>query len=201
MIDLEASLDLKEEIISKEEFAEREEEALQCTLNTEKLFYSDQIYLTEMEMLCIRKKIRGVEDTEKIKYIDFLLHFFETYEKKCKLSDCISMYEFVMIYVVNELGNMGKYQFAIDLDKKVLKEDLLCRRTWLISNILYDIMWNKVKQGIESRKSLEKIKMTEELEQCILLSHFYKQHFTTFSRLTTPIYKLLKGLFNGDIIF
>lgn len=28
-----------------------------------------------------------------------------------------------------------------------------------------------------------------------------KQHFTTFSRLTTPIYKLLKGLFNGDIIF
>ncbi len=27
------------------------------------------------------------------------------------------------------------------------------------------------------------------------------QHFTTFSRLTTPIYKLLKGLFNGDIIF
>lgn len=177
MIDLEASLDLKEEIISKEEFAEREEEALQCTLNTEKLFYSDQIYLTEMEMLCIRKKIRGVEDTEKIKYIDFLLHFFETYEKKCKLSDCISMYEFVMIYVVNELGNMGKYQFAIDLDKKVLKEDLLCRRTWLISNILYDIMWNKVKQGIESRKSLEKIKMTEELEQCILLSHFYKQRF------------------------
>ncbi len=33
------------------------------------------------------------------------------------------------------------------------------------------------------------------------LRYFIKQHFTTFSRLTTPIYKLLKGLFNGDIIF
>lgn len=39
-------------------------------------------------------------------------------------------------------------------------------------------------------------------DQCVLNSILLNaQHFTTFSRLTTPIYKLLKGLFNGDIIF
>ena len=177
LIELEASLDWKEGKISKEEFVAREDKALQCTLAAKDFFHVDEIYLTEMEMMCIRKKMHGIEDFEKRKYINFLLHYFEECGKRCKLSDCVSMYEFMMIYVVNELGNMGEYKTAIYLDKKVLQEDLKSKRVWVIGNILYEYLWNEKEQSIKAGQNVNKEKMTEQLKQCILLSHFCKQTF------------------------
>ncbi len=177
LIELEASLDWKEGKISKEEFVAREDKALQCTLAAKDFFHVDEIYLTEMEMMCIRKKMHGIEDFEKRKYINFLLHYFEECGKRCKLSDCVSMYEFMMIYVANELGNMGEYKTAIYLDKKVLQEDLKSKRVWVIGNILYEYLWNEKEQSIKAGQNVNKEKMTEQLKQCILLSHFCKQTF------------------------
>lgn len=175
MIDLEASLDWREGKISKEEFSAREEKALSYTLNLEKLVYTKEMYLTEMEVSCIRNKLHGLEDIEKIQHIDFLLHFFKLYENQSVLSDCIAMYEYVIIYIVNELGNMGKHQDAIKLNKKVLVEDLACNRIWLISNTLYEIAWNEMKQGSKMKQEMDKEKMAECLNQCIILSHFCRQ--------------------------
>lgn len=177
MIDLEASLDWMENRITKEEFAAREEEALQCTLNTKKLVYAEEIYLTEMEMLCIRKKIRVAGEQEKKKCIDFLLHYFELYEKACIMPDCISMYEHVMPFVASEFGNMGMYQTAINLDKKVVEASLACKRVWAMSNTLYDILWNETKQKTEAEQSVGKEKMAERLKQSVLFSHFCRQVF------------------------
>lgn len=127
-IDIEASLDWMEGKINKEEFALREEKALRCTLNIDDLPDINEIFLTEMEMSCIRKRMRGLEKTEKGEYIKLLLRFFEQYERKKELSDCISMYEFVMVSMANELGNMDKHQSAINIDKKIIKESLKCKR-------------------------------------------------------------------------
>lgn len=82
-----------------------------------------------------------------------------------------------MIYVVNELGNMGEYKTAIYLDKKVLQEDLKSKRVWVIGNILYEYLWNEKEQSIKAGQNVNKEKMTEQLKQCILLSHFCKQTF------------------------
>lgn len=177
IIELEASLDWIENKISKEELAAREEKALQCTLNIPKLFKTDEIYLTEMEMLCIRKKIRGLDGLEKRMYIEFLLHFFELYEKNCELSDCVSMYEFTMLYVVSELGNIGEYQSAINLGEKVVREDLRCKRVCIIGIMLYENFWNEKEQTMNAGKFMNKEKMTERLQQCISFSHFCKQTF------------------------
>lgn len=177
LIELEASVDWIENRITKEELALKEEKALLCTLNTQTLFLADEIYLTEMEMLCIRKRIRGLNGLEKRKNVDFLLHFFEMYEKRSELSDCVSMYEFTMMYVARELGNMGDYQTAINLDKRILQEDLKHRRIWIISNVIYDHLWNEKEQSIQDGEFVSKEKMTEGLKQCILLSHFCKQSF------------------------
>lgn len=164
-MEAEASLDWLTGKITKEEFAAREEEALRCTLNVEDLYQMDEVYLTEMEMLCICKRIRALSDMEKRRCIDFLYHFFERYEKKNTLSDCIVIYDFLLIYVICELGNLNEHQLSADLAKKVLREDLKCRRIWGMERYLYEMSWN------------ENTKMTENLRQCIIISHFCKQSF------------------------
>lgn len=176
-MELEASLDWMEGKITKEEFAAKEEGALQCTLNIERLFHADEVYLTEMEMSCIRKRMQVVEEDEKRKYIDILSHFFEGYEKRYLLSDCVVMYEYVMVCVAGELGNVGEYQSATELDKKILRELLGCKRVWVVSNILYDILWNEMEQKRKNGQLFDKEKMTKWLRQCILLSHFCRQSY------------------------
>ncbi len=165
IMEAEASLDWLAGAITKEEFAAREEEALRCTLKVDDLYQMDEVYLTEMEMLCICKRIQILSDAEKRKCIDFIVRIFERYEINNALSDCISIYDFLIIYVICELGNLKEYQKSTDLGKKVLKEDLKCRRIWGIDGYLYEISWNK------------NIKMTECLWQCSVFSHFCKQSY------------------------
>lgn len=175
LTELQASLDWMEGKISKEEFAAREEQALNCTLNTDNIFGANEMYLTEMEILCIRKKIQGLEGDEKKKLIGGLMRFFETYEKACALSSCISMYEFVMVYLASELGNIGDYQISTELNKKILKESLACKRICDLDSICYNIMWNENEQKLQEGQFMDKEKMTKCLKQCILLSHFCKR--------------------------
>lgn len=177
VIELKTSLDWREGKISKEEFVTKEKEALQCTLNLKELCSVDEMYLTELEILCIRKIMQGLVGAEKKKYIDFLLHFFELYEKKHILSDCIVMYEYILMFVASELGSIGHNESAIELDKKVLREDLICKRVWVISITLYDILWNDIQEKIVTGQLMDKEKMTENLRQCLLLSQFCKQPF------------------------
>ncbi len=183
IMEAEASFDLIEGKITEEEFAVREERALECTLDmkrildTRKLFELDQVYLTEKEMTCICQRIQVLDHAEKRKQIDFLLRFFERFEKEHRISDYIAMYEFVMVFVTSELGNMGEYQFATELDKKALKELLRCRRLYEIHSLCYDILWNDKEQGAILGKQVEKEKMTNGLKQCIILSHFCKWSF------------------------
>ena len=70
---------------------------------------------------------------------------------------------------------MGKHQDAANLDRKVLREDLTHKRMWLISNALYEIGWNEMEQENQIKRRSNKEKMTEILNQCAILSHFYGQ--------------------------
>lgn len=178
VMEAEASLDLMEGKITEEEFVLREERALRCTLDTKKLYELDEVFLTEIELACIRQKIQGLDHAEKRKQIDFLLHFFEKFEGENRISDYIAMYEYVMVCVTSELGNMGEYQLATELDKKALREVMKCRRLYEIHSLIYDILWNEKEQELADRKQSEKEKMTDGLKQCIILSHFCKWSFS-----------------------
>lgn len=165
IMEAEASLDWMTGRITKEEFARREEEALWCTLRVEGLYDMDEVYLTEMEMLCIRKRIQVLPEEEKRKCIDFLTYIYERYERKNALSECIAMYEFTTLSVICELGNLKEYQRSTNLAQKAVKEALKCKRIWGIEGYLYEILWNENK------------KMTETLKQCVMLNHFCKRTF------------------------
>ncbi len=177
VMECEASLDWMEGMITKEEFAAKEEEALRYTLKADSFYDAEEVYLTETEMSCICKKMQLVDTIEKRESIAFLLHFFEKFEKENLLSEYIAMYEFVMANVTNELSSMGEYQLAIALDKKVLGEVLRCRRLCIINEFLYDILWSDMQQKLTARQQVEKEKMTNDLRQCIIISHFCKRTF------------------------
>ena len=171
----EASLDLMESRITGSEFVERGDEALRCTLKAEKIYDVDEVYLTETEMSCICNKAKEADETEKRELIDFMLGFFEKFKNKDLLSEYISMYEFVMVSVTNELSSLGEYQLAAALDKKGLREVLRCRRIWVINEFLYDLWWMDMQQKSVTRQ--EKEKMTNDLIQCVIISHFCKRRY------------------------
>ena len=106
-----------------------------------------------------------------------MLHFFEKFESEHLLSNYIVMYEFVMMSVTSQLGNMGEYQLATELDKKVLKEVLKCRRLGVVDEFVYDMLWNAKEQKAHNGQQIEKEKMTDELRSCLIFSHFCKQVF------------------------
>lgn len=170
-MEAEASLDWLDGKISREEFLAREEDALGCTLKVKDLFQMDEVYLTEMELTCIRNIQQVLKSGEKRKSIDFVLRFFDMFEEKDALTEGITMYEFAINNAICEFGNLKEYQMAIKLAQKVLCEDLHCRRIWGIDAYLYEIAWN------ESEQTRKKEKMTGTLKQCLLLSHFCKRKF------------------------
>ncbi|EOS33888.1 hypothetical protein C804_01897 [Lachnospiraceae bacterium A4] len=82
VMEYEAALDLIEGKITGSEFIEREDEALRCTLKSEKFYDAEEVYLTETEMSCICNEAKEADETEKRKLIDFMLGFFEKFENK-----------------------------------------------------------------------------------------------------------------------
>ena len=193
VMEYEAALDLIEGKITGSEFIEREDEALRCTLKSEKFYDAEEVYLTETEMSCICNEAKEADETEKRKLIDFMLGFFEKFENKDLLSEYISMYEFIMACVTNELSSLGEYQFAEVLDKKGLREVLRCKRLWVINEFLYDLWWMDRQQKSVSGRQIQKEKMTNDLIQCIIISHFcnrkyYEQFYkdTIHQLLRTP---------------
>lgn len=176
-MEAEAALDWAEGKITTEQFQIREEEALAYTLKVKNLYEMKEVYLTEMELACIRKIQQVMKGEEKKKSIDFVLRFFDMCEEKNALEDSISMYEFAIICVICELGNLEEYQLSTQLAKKVLRVDLRCRRIWGIEGYLYEIMWNEREQHIKMGQTEEKEKMTETLKQCLILSHFCRRTY------------------------
>lgn len=154
VMEYEAAFDLMEGKITGSEFVEREDEALRCTLKAEKFYDMEEAYLTETEMSCICNEA-----------------------KEAVLSEYISMYEFVMVSVTNELSSLGEYQFAAALDKKGLREVLRCRRLWMINEFLYDLWWIDRQQKLAAGQQIQKEKMTNDLTQCIIISHFCKRKY------------------------
>lgn len=177
IIETEALLDYYEKKISMRKFVDCETEILRQTLKENDFRKMGKIYLTEMEITCIRNRWRGLKNEEKKKGIQFLLNIYEEYSSKNGIANAISMYEFVTEGAVSELGNMGEHELAILIDNKSIKESLKCRRLIHIDYKLYDIFWNTQeilkKKGI--KMNLEK--MADELMNCISISHYTKRYF------------------------
>lgn len=177
IMEKEAVLDFNEGKISKEEFLRREKEALECTLHVKDLLSKKKVYLTEREVICIRNGWKGMELNMKRQYIHFLLDLYFNIAQDNDLTDVISGYEFVIQGAADELGNMGEHEWAIEIDRKSMKDSLFCRRMWGIDYKLYDILWNKNQILKEQGQNIDEKEMTEGLQNCITISHYLKRNY------------------------
>lgn len=163
--------------VKKEEFVKMEKEALECTLRVENLYRKENVYLTEQEITCIRNSWRGMEGKEKRELIDLIFRLYDNYALNNGLSQAISMYEFIAESAVNELGNNGEHVRAEEIDRKVIKASLSCRRIWDVHYNLYDILWNENEIVKKSGKRVSNDQMNTELKRCIMISHYVKRYF------------------------
>lgn len=163
--------------VKKEEFVKMEKEALECTLRVENLYRKENVYLTEQEITCIRNSWRGMEGKEKRELIDLIFRLYDNYALNNGLSQAISMYEFIAESAVNELGNNGEHVRAEEIDRKVIKASLSCRRIWDVHYNLYDILWNENEIMKKSAKRVNAAEKKQGLICCIAISHFVKRYF------------------------
>ena len=163
--------------VKKEDFVKMEKEALECTLRAENLYRKENVYLTEQEITCIRNSWRGMEGKEKRELIDLIFRLYDNYALNNGLSQAISMYEFIAESAVNELGNNGEHVRAEEIDRKVIKASLSCRRIWNVHYNLYDILWNENEIMKKSAKGVNTAEKKQGLICCIAISHFVKRYF------------------------
>ena len=176
-LEKQALLEFEQGKVKKEEFVKMEKEALECTLRAENLLPQKRMYLTEQEITCIRNSWRGMEGKEKRELIDLIFRLYDNYALNNGLSQAISMYEFIAESVVNELGNNGEHVRAEEIDRKVIKASLSCRRIWDVHYNLYDILWNENEIMKKSAKRVNAAEKKQGLICCIAISHFVKRYF------------------------
>ena len=176
-LEKQALLEFEQGKVTREEFVKMEKEALECTLRAENLYRKENVYLTEQEITCIRNNWRGMEGKEKRELIDLIFRLYDNYALNNGLSQAISMYEFIAESAVNELGNNGEHVRAEEIDRKVIKASLSCRRIWDVHYNLYDILWNENEIMKKSAKGVNAAEKKEGLICCIAISHFVKRYF------------------------
>ena len=177
ILEMEALLDYNEHKIGNEQFVKLDTEALRYTLGSEDVIRNKNVYLTEMEIKCIRNRWKGLEKNRKIEEIKFLLDIYHKYSLKNEIANAISMYEFVTEGAVSELGNLGEHELAIQIDRQSIKESLKCRRLVHMDYKLYDILWNKQEMANEKEDKADLKEMADELKSCISISHYNKRFF------------------------
>lgn len=176
-LEKQALLEFEQGKVTREEFIKMEKEALECTLRAENLYRKENVYLTEQEITCIRNSWRGMEGKEKRELIDLIFRLYDNYALNNGLSQAISMYEFIAESAVNELGNNGEHVRAEEIDRKVIKASLSCRRIWDVHYNLYDILWNENEIMKKSAKRVNAAEKKQGLICCIAISHFVKRYF------------------------
>lgn len=174
LIMAEALIDYKKNDISGEEYVGRLKKALSCTIsNFDSVFFKEELYFTSIELLCISKiMVLQQSKEEKMRYINLLRRYFVIKEREGLLSEEIIIYEVVMKMVASELGNIGEFEQATQIEKKIICESLKQHRLFFVDDSLYGIWWNEKEQTkIENvnEKQIQKLRM------CVTLSRFLKK--------------------------
>lgn len=168
--------------ITRGEYVEQIEEALEYTVASADMKNLQEGYLTCAEIGCIYNIATRVEVQEAWRYFKPLWEIYNRYEEENDVEAHISMYLLVMKGIASHLGNVGRYWEANRISDRAIKESLKSGRIYMLHNYVYDKCWNDMecqKQGIATETACSG---QAELQACILLSRFcwektYEAHY------------------------
>lgn len=138
-------INMRNNVLDKNDFYKNTVEALECTLPIWALLKNKNsygIYLTRAELSCIYDIAFKTDGDFKYRTIEILedicMEFLNFENNPCKLS----VYELIICVMASDLGDAGDYHNSNKMGRKMLIESLRHRRMNVLSDVLYNNLWN-----------------------------------------------------------
>ncbi len=156
--------ELREGKISTERFVANMKKALMCTgIDIDKIQKLSG-YLTNSELQCIYNIANRGGNTKDVKRIaSLLIANCEYINKENKPIVQYPLYELIMSWYANKLGNEGEYQKSCIISERLIVDSLQRQRSATIAKELYNIAWNTVMQEDNNINFLRKLEKIESL--------------------------------------
>ena len=104
-------------------------------------------------------------------YVTTVRELCKQYEEYIGMYSHIRRYEFLMSGIISYLGNKREYEDSNNLSNRLLKKCLICRRSHVLPNTLYNNLWNNQQRLLCNR---EDAIYQQVLKRCIILSRINK---------------------------
>ena len=168
-------LDMRTDEVGMDEMSHRIISALECTVPMEAIVRNNEKYLTRAEWCCMYDLSVKVDSEFSGLCMDLIKKFCLPFVEGKIQSARECTFELLVSGVANYEGENGEHENSIDLSRKLMKESLRHRRTVVLTDNLYNIVWN-------CQKLLDKEKIPENaydikhsLEKCIILSEIKRE--------------------------
>lgn len=153
--------------ISMEEYIRGIFEVLRYTIPIQSVMKAGEKFLTIEEYQIIRSAgMRGKKEEEE----SCMAVVKELCMQIDRISSYIRKYEFLMTSMISYLGNTGSYDESDRLSSKLLKINLIRKRSHVLAETIYNNWWNRQERIGTANENDKKI-----IQDCIVLSKYNRQ--------------------------
>jgi len=186
----ESDLDYYLKRITKEEYAEGLQRALEVTVPLEValqpirdkrlkngFIQKGEKYLTNTEIRILKTLSRLYGDKEDNPYPPILLDYYEWLGQKGSMARTIGIRSFVMDYLESYYGNIGEYDESDYINCYILSEKLRLRRLIRVAGLLYSQVWNHEQRKKKNLPVQIELNRQKNLKKCVYITDFCKDEF------------------------
>lgn len=181
----EVYLRYKTKKIKKEEFIQRAKAILAYTMPLEiilqpleekektKRWNSKERYFTTRELVMFFNIAKNSEKKEQEQYFFILQQYLEYWEEKVMIAPILGTYGLIMVTIASYMANNGKYEEAIEINRKIIEQSLRLRHLEYVEGNMYDLMWNEEKkEGFLEKENLDRLLC---MQDCIVLDVYNRE--------------------------
>ena len=168
-------LKLKKKEINKEELYNLTKCALEYTLPIECLTKCSKKYLTRNEMLFVYDLAFKVKYDIQETCLDIVKDYCMEKVKNGIKPENISQLEILMTMLASYLGDFSEYEQSNTLSEVLLKECLVNRRMGMLSDMLYNKIWNN-QNSIPINQQIDNESIKKALSKCAVLCEIVRRY-------------------------
>ena len=88
----------------------------------------------------------------------------------------LGMYGLIMEGIASDLGNQGKYEESIVINRKIVEESLKWKHLEYVEENVYSLMWNEEKRkGLSEKENPERMLC---MQDCIIMDIYNKDKWS-----------------------
>lgn len=149
--------------------------ALEYTLPVKALEKKGKKYLTRTELLFVSDFAFRLHGEMQSICIDILEQYCNGKIRNNSFAENIIELEIMMSSLASYYGDKGKFEKSNDLSDNLLKECLASKRMRVLSDMLYNKLWNNQTQGIINNIA-DKEYIKDSLSECAMLCNIVKKY-------------------------